>query len=184
MSGAPAARRRRPATRWTTSWRRAPPRSKPTISPIRPPSRSNCLKGDFDAVFDLYLDLLHNPEFREDKLELAKQQMYTGISRRNDERRLDRASRERSSSATARTIPMRACPSTPRSRRSRAQDLRELAPAVRASQQHHLRDHRATSIPRQMEAKLRAGLRVVAERARRRKRRRSSSPSPSPAITW
>ncbi len=45
----------------------------------------SCLKGDFDAVFDLYLDLLRNPEFREDKLGLAKQQMYTGISRRNDD---------------------------------------------------------------------------------------------------
>jgi zinc protease len=45
----------------------------------------NCLKGDFDAVFDMYFDLLHNPEFRADKLELAKQQAYTGIARRNDE---------------------------------------------------------------------------------------------------
>jgi zinc protease len=45
----------------------------------------NCLKGDFDAVFDLYLDLLHNPEFREDKLVLAKQQAYTAIARRNDD---------------------------------------------------------------------------------------------------
>ncbi len=45
----------------------------------------NCLKGDFDAVFDMYLDLLRNPEFRDDKLELAKEQMYTGIARRNDE---------------------------------------------------------------------------------------------------
>jgi len=44
-----------------------------------------CLKGDFDAVFELYLDLLHNPEFREDKLALAKQQMYTAIARRNDD---------------------------------------------------------------------------------------------------
>ena len=45
----------------------------------------NTLKGDFDAVFDMYLDLLHNPEFRADKLELAKQQAYTGIARRNDD---------------------------------------------------------------------------------------------------
>jgi len=45
----------------------------------------NCLKGDFDPVFEMYLDLLHNPEFRGEKLELAKQQMYTGIARRNDE---------------------------------------------------------------------------------------------------
>jgi zinc protease len=29
--------------------------------------------------------VLHNPEFRDDKLELAKQQLYTGISRRNDD---------------------------------------------------------------------------------------------------
>ena len=33
----------------------------------------------------MFLDLLHNPEFRGDKLELAKAQMYTGISRRNDD---------------------------------------------------------------------------------------------------
>ena len=45
----------------------------------------NCLKADFDPVFDMYLDLLHNSEFRGDKLELAKQQIYTGIARRNDE---------------------------------------------------------------------------------------------------
>ena len=45
----------------------------------------DCLKGDFDAVFEMFLDLLRNPEFRADKLELAKAQMYTGISRRNDD---------------------------------------------------------------------------------------------------
>lgn len=45
----------------------------------------DCLKGDFDAVFEMFLDLLHNPEFRADKLELAKAQMYTEISRRNDD---------------------------------------------------------------------------------------------------
>lgn len=44
----------------------------------------NCLKGDFDAVFALYLDLLRNPEFREDKLALSQQQAFTGIARRND----------------------------------------------------------------------------------------------------
>ncbi len=45
----------------------------------------NCLKGDFEAVFDMYLDLLHNPAFRDDKLQLAKQQTYTMIARRNDD---------------------------------------------------------------------------------------------------
>ncbi len=44
----------------------------------------DCLKGDFDAVFEMFLDLLHNPEFRADKLELAQDQMYTSIARRND----------------------------------------------------------------------------------------------------
>ena len=44
----------------------------------------SCLKGDFDAVFEMFLDLLHNPEFRDDKLQLAKEQMYTSIARRND----------------------------------------------------------------------------------------------------
>ena len=44
----------------------------------------NCLKGDFEAVFAMYLDLLRNPEFRADKLELSKKQFYAVISRRND----------------------------------------------------------------------------------------------------
>jgi zinc protease len=44
----------------------------------------DCLKGDFGAVFDLFLDLLHNPEFRPDKIALTKRQMYAAISRRND----------------------------------------------------------------------------------------------------
>lgn len=45
----------------------------------------NCLKNDFDTVFEMFLDLLHNPEFRPDKLELAKQATYAGIARRNDD---------------------------------------------------------------------------------------------------
>ncbi len=42
------------------------------------------LKGDFDAVFEVFLDVLRSPEFREDKIELAKTQENTAISRRND----------------------------------------------------------------------------------------------------
>ncbi len=42
------------------------------------------LKGDFDSVFTLATDLLLHPAFKEDKLDLAKQQIATGISRRND----------------------------------------------------------------------------------------------------
>ncbi len=45
----------------------------------------DCLKPDFDDVFAVFLDVLNNPEFRKDKIELAKKQMDTGIARRNDE---------------------------------------------------------------------------------------------------
>lgn len=44
----------------------------------------SCLKGDLDFVLDLMNDLLHHPEFRQDKIDLAKDQIKTGISRRND----------------------------------------------------------------------------------------------------
>jgi zinc protease len=44
----------------------------------------SCLKGDFDDVFKIVVDLLQNPEFRADKLELAQQQMDESIARRND----------------------------------------------------------------------------------------------------
>jgi zinc protease len=45
----------------------------------------SCLKGDFDDVFKVFVDLLQNPEFRADKLDLAQKQMDDGISRRNDD---------------------------------------------------------------------------------------------------
>src|SRR5580704_19539014 len=34
----------------------------------------NCLKGDFDDVFKAFLDVLQNPEFRAEKLDLAQKQ--------------------------------------------------------------------------------------------------------------
>ncbi|HET7872431.1 MAG TPA: pitrilysin family protein [Terriglobales bacterium] len=43
------------------------------------------LKGDFDHVLPIVLDLLEHPEFRENKIDLAKRQMASAISRRNDE---------------------------------------------------------------------------------------------------
>ena len=43
------------------------------------------LKGDFDTVYPLWLDLLRNPAFPQDKIELARTQANTSISRRNDE---------------------------------------------------------------------------------------------------
>src|SRR3984885_5170884 len=43
------------------------------------------LKNDFDPVFAAGMDLLLHPTFKADKLQLAKRQMETGISRRNDD---------------------------------------------------------------------------------------------------
>jgi zinc protease len=43
------------------------------------------LKGDFDSVFSATMDLLQHPNFKADKLLLAKRQLETGISRRNDD---------------------------------------------------------------------------------------------------
>ena len=43
-----------------------------------------CLKSDFDEVFKLLVEIMREPVFQQDKLELAKKQAYTAISRRND----------------------------------------------------------------------------------------------------
>ena len=43
------------------------------------------LKGDFDDVFKVFIEVLRQPEFREDKIALAKNQLNTAIARRNDD---------------------------------------------------------------------------------------------------
>lgn len=43
------------------------------------------LKGDFDTVFPIFVDLLEHPAFRQDKIDLAKTEADTAISRRNDD---------------------------------------------------------------------------------------------------
>jgi zinc protease len=45
----------------------------------------SCLKGDFDDVFKVFVELLRNPAFRADKLDLAQRSAFDEISRRNDE---------------------------------------------------------------------------------------------------
>ncbi|MCF8031360.1 MAG: insulinase family protein [Desulfohalobiaceae bacterium] len=47
----------------------------------------NCLKKDFPRLLPVFMDVLQNPRFPEDKIALAKQQLRTSISRRNDEQR-------------------------------------------------------------------------------------------------
>ncbi len=44
----------------------------------------NCLKQDFDDVFKVYLDVLRNPAFAQDKLDIAKVGANASIARRND----------------------------------------------------------------------------------------------------
>ena len=45
----------------------------------------SCLKGDLDDVFKAFVDVLQNPEFRADKIEIAQKGENDSISRRNDE---------------------------------------------------------------------------------------------------
>src|SRR5215472_13823942 len=45
----------------------------------------SCLKGDLEDVFKVFLDVLRNPEFRDEKLDIARKGMEDAISRRNDE---------------------------------------------------------------------------------------------------
>lgn len=45
----------------------------------------SCLKEDFDDVFRVFDDLLRNPEFRADKIQIAQKGEYDAISRRNDD---------------------------------------------------------------------------------------------------
>jgi zinc protease len=43
------------------------------------------LKGDFDTVFPIFVDVLEHPAFRQDKVDLAKTSVTSAISRRNDD---------------------------------------------------------------------------------------------------
>ncbi len=45
----------------------------------------DCLKDNLDDVFKIFTEILREPEFREDKIVLAKNQLNTNISRRNDD---------------------------------------------------------------------------------------------------
>lgn len=47
--------------------------------------RMDILKGDFDTVFPVFVELLQKPAFRQDKVDLAKTQANSNIARRNDD---------------------------------------------------------------------------------------------------
>lgn len=44
----------------------------------------NCLKENLEEVFAAFLEVLHQPEFRQEKIDLAKRHLATTIARRND----------------------------------------------------------------------------------------------------
>jgi len=44
----------------------------------------NCLSEDFESVFRVFADVLRNPAFNAEKIDLAKVQMNSSIARRND----------------------------------------------------------------------------------------------------
>ena len=54
---------------------------------------ANFHKNDFDDVMSVVIEMLAAPQFQQDKLDLAKRQLTTGISRRNDDP-MDIAERE------------------------------------------------------------------------------------------
>ena len=79
----------------------------------------SCLKGDFDDVFKVFVDLLRNPEFRADKLDLAQKEARTASpAATTTSEKLPHA--KPPSSPTAPTIPTPASPSTPPWPQSRA----------------------------------------------------------------
>jgi zinc protease len=45
----------------------------------------SCLKGDLDDVFKAFIDVLRNPAFNADKIDIAQKEEADGISRRNDQ---------------------------------------------------------------------------------------------------
>jgi zinc protease len=45
----------------------------------------SCLKGDLDDVFKAFTDVLRNPVFNADKIDIAQKEEQDGISRRNDQ---------------------------------------------------------------------------------------------------
>ncbi|MBI2841554.1 MAG: insulinase family protein [Acidobacteria bacterium] len=45
----------------------------------------NCLKEDFNTVLAIFAEVLREPAFAEDKIQVAKSQLTTGIARRNDD---------------------------------------------------------------------------------------------------
>ena len=74
----------RPATSSTSSWKTLPPRWRAGIGETSGSVSFAALKENTDEVLGIFRDVLTAPEFRQDKIELAKTQLRSGISRRND----------------------------------------------------------------------------------------------------
>jgi hypothetical protein len=97
------------------------------------------LKADFDDVFKVFVDLLRNPEFRADKLELAQASAYDGISRRNDDMG-GIASREALKLAYGADNPYARQPEYTTIGAGYPPGFGRLAQEVRSTEQHHYRN--------------------------------------------
>ena len=60
------------------------PQSRPTSARIGAGSDFSCLSQDLDTVLSLVAEMLRQPAFAEDRIDIARTQEKTGISRRND----------------------------------------------------------------------------------------------------
>ena len=124
----------------------------------------SCLKGDLDDVFKAFLDVLQNPEFRAEKIEIAQKGEEDSISRRNDEVGRDCASRGRETRLRCgQSVRPRAGIRHRGRRHSPGPD--RLARQVCASQQHHSRHQRRLRFGGDGSPAAR-GVRLVAERSR------------------
>ena len=115
----------------------------------------SCLKGDLDDVFKAFVDVLQNPEFRADKIDIARKAMQDAISRRNDEIG-DIAHRESMKLAYGPDNPYARVAEYATVDAVTRQDLIDWHEQVRSSQQHHSWRSAGISTPPLWKRRLRA----------------------------
>ena len=179
--GAPAARSRRPATSSTTTSSSAAARVETGGGLDSTTISWDCLEGNFDEVFAVFHELLRQPEFREDKIVLAKNQLNTGIARRNDEP-LEIAGREARKLGYGADSPYARVPEYASVAAVTRDDLLPVAQDLRPPEQHRP-GHRRRLRREGHGGDAPEGPRARGRAAPRRRRRRSRSRTRSPAST-
>jgi zinc protease len=123
------------------------------------------LKGDFDTVFPIWVELLRKPQFRQEKIDLAKTQANTGISRRNDDPG-SIVGRESQKLGYGASSPYAAA-GVRNHRLDHARRSARLPSPHRASEQHHPGLHRRLRFREDREAPARCVCLVAARSAHR-----------------